>query len=139
MYYIVSEVYIVRLFSHQMPSKIKSSKCKIPLRFFERQLLLHTNLSNKIMCKLAYKNPGFFKKKWNSLHARLNNHYKTQSYEKKKHKKIKAYRKFVQKEPTVQRCLLILGLKPFTSQVKENHSIGREFQSLAVRGKKLLT
>ena len=28
-------------------------------------------------------------------------------------KKIKAYRKSLQKEPTVNRCLLILDLKPF--------------------------
>ena len=30
------------------------------------------------------------------------------SYKKKKHKKIKAYRRSLQKEPTVNRCLLIL-------------------------------
>ena len=35
----------------------------------------------------------FFLKKWNSLHARLNSHYKAWSY--KKHKKITAYRKSV--------------------------------------------
>ena len=49
------------------------------------------------------------------LHARLNSHYKTWSYKKKKHKKIKAYRKSVQKKPTVKGCLLILDLKPFKS------------------------
>ena len=43
------------------------------------------------------------------------------------------------KGPTVNRCLLILGLKPFISQVKERHSISGEFQSQAVQGKKLLT
>ena len=32
---------------------------------------------------------------WDSLHARLNSHYKAWSYKKKKHKKIKAYRKSV--------------------------------------------
>ena len=32
---------------------------------------------------------------WNSLHARLNNHYKAWSYNKKKYKKIKTYRKSV--------------------------------------------
>ena len=52
---------------------------------------------------------------------------------------MKAYRKSVQKESTVRRCLLILDLKPFRSYVKGKHSIGREFQSLAVQGKKLLT
>ena len=30
---------------------------------------------------------------WDSLHTRLNSHYKTWSYKKKKHKMIKAYRK----------------------------------------------
>ena len=59
------------------------------------------------------------------------------SYKKKKHKKITAYRKSVQKERTVKRCLLILDLKPRRSQVKGKQ--GRESQSLAVRGKELLT
>ena len=77
---------------------------------------------------------------WDSHHARLNSHYKaSQSYKKKKHKKIKAYRKCLLKEPTVNRCLLILDLKRFRLQVKGKQSIGREFLSLAVRGKKLLT
>ena len=39
-------------------------------------------------------NVSFFKN-WDSLHARLNSHYETWGYKKKKHKKIKAYRKFV--------------------------------------------
>ena len=76
---------------------------------------------------------------WDSLHARLNNHYEAFSYKKKKHKKIKAYKKPVQKEPTVKRCLLILDLEPLRSQVKGKHSIGRDLQSLAMRGQKLLT
>ena len=82
-------------------------------------------------------NLSFFN--YDSLHARLNSHYEARSYKKKKHKKITAYNKSVQKEPTVKRCLLILDFKPLRSQVKGNHSKGREFQSLAVRGKKLLT
>ena len=32
---------------------------------------------------------------WDSLNARLNNHYKALSYKKKKHKKTKAYREYV--------------------------------------------
>ena len=51
------------------------------------------------------------------------------------HKKIKTHRKSLQKEP-VNRCLLILYLKPFRLFVKGKLSIGREFQSLAVRYKK---
>ena len=47
------------------------------------------------------------------LHARLDSPYKAWSNKKKKHKKIKAYRKSLYKEPTVNRCLLILDLKPF--------------------------
>ena len=76
---------------------------------------------------------------WDSLPASLNSHCDAQSYKKKKHKKIKAYSKSIQKEPTVKRCLLILDFKPLRSQVKGKHSIGREFQSLAVQAKKLLT
>ena len=75
----------------------------------------------------------------NSLHARLNSHCKAWSYKKKKYKKIKAYGKSLDKEPAVNRCLLILDLKPFRLQVKGKHSIGIEFQSLAEREKKLLT
>ena len=36
-----------------------------------------------------------FFKNWDSLHARLNSHYKVWGYKNKKHKKIKAYRKSV--------------------------------------------
>ena len=62
-----------------------------------------------------------------------------QGMELQEKKAQKAYRKSVQKEPTVQRCLLILDLKPFKSMVRGKHSIGRESQGLAVREKKLLT
>ena len=81
----------------------------------------------------------FFFFNWVSFHARLNSHYHAWSYKKKKHKKLKTYRKCLQKEPTVKRYLLIFYLKLLRSQVKEKHSLGREYQSLAVRGKKLLT
>ena len=57
----------------------------------------------------------YFKNKWNSLHTSLNSHYKAWSYKKKKYKKIKAYWKSLQEEPTVNRFLLILELKPFRS------------------------
>ena len=76
---------------------------------------------------------------WDSLHARLNSHYRAWNYKKKRHKKIKAYRKSLYKEPTVNMYLLILDLKPFRLQVKGKHSIGKEFESPAVQGKKLLT
>ena len=75
---------------------------------------------------------------WDSCYARLNGHYEAWSCKKKKHKKIKAHRKSVQKEPTDNRCLLILDLKLFRSKVKGKHSICRVQHSLAVRGKKLL-
>ena len=32
---------------------------------------------------------------WYSLHARLNSHYEAWSYKKRKHKKVKAYRKSI--------------------------------------------
>ena len=47
-----------------------------------------------------------------SLHAKPNSHYKAWSYKKKEHRKIKAYRKSLYNGPTVNRCLLILDLKP---------------------------
>ena len=47
-------------------------------------------------------------KKWN---VNLNKCYEAWSYKKKKYKKIKAYKKSVYKESTVNRCLLILGVK----------------------------
>ena len=52
---------------------------------------------------------------WDSLHARLSSHYKAWSYKKKERKKIKAYRKFLYKELTVNTCQLILDLKPLRS------------------------
>ena len=54
-------------------------------------------------------------------------------------KRLKHTGNLFRKEPTVKRCLLILDLKSFRSYVKGKHSIGREFHSLAVQGKKLLT
>ena len=49
---------------------------------------------------------------FNSLHARLNSHYKAWRYKKKKHKKINTCRKCLKEEPTVNKCLLIVDLKP---------------------------
>ena len=59
----------------------------------------------------------------------------------KETQKITAYRKSVYEEHLVKRCLLILDLKPLRSYVKGklSISIGREFQGLAVPGKKLMT
>ena len=45
---------------------------------------------------------------WDSLHAKVNTHYEAWNYKKKKHKKIKAYMKSLEKELKVKRCLLIL-------------------------------
>ena len=58
-------------------------------------------------------------------------YYEAWSYKKKKHKKIKAYKKYVQKEPRVKRCLLITGLKP-ESQLKQQHD-----QNFSKEGKPL--
>ena len=56
---------------------------------------------------------------------------------KRRTKRLKHTENFF-KEPTVNRCLLILDLKSFKSLVKEEPSKSREFQSLAVQGMKLL-
>ena len=50
---------------------------------------------------------------WNSLHKRVNSHYKAWSYKKKEHKKITAYRKPLQKEPTVKGIQIIGQRKAF--------------------------
>ena len=63
----------------------------------------------------AQKCLAFFFFNWYSLQARLNSHYEAWSYKKRKHKKVKAYRKSIQKEPAVKRYLLILDLKPLRS------------------------
>ena len=76
---------------------------------------------------------------WDSLHAKLNSHYEAWSYKKRSTKKIAGYRKSDYKEPTVKRCMLILDLKLLRSYVKGKHSIAREFQSLAMQGKEMLT
>ena len=76
--------------------------------------------------------------KLGSLYARQSSHYKAWIYKKTKHKKIKAYRESLCKEPTVNRYLLNLALKPYRLKAKGKHFTGREFQGLAVRGKKLL-
>ena len=55
----------------------------------------------------------FFYLKLGFTPCKAERHYKAWSYKKKKHKKIKTYRKSVLKEPAVKRCLLILDLNPF--------------------------
>ena len=72
--------------------------------FFRKSLIF-------IITKLLH----VFFKNWDSFHVKLNSHYKVWSCKKKKYKKIKAYRKYVYKDPTAKSCLLILDLKPFRS------------------------
>ena len=68
-------------------------------------LKLNLNCEKQILVSVIFLN-------CDSLHARLNSHYKTWSFKKREHKKIKAYMKSLYKEPTVDMCLLILDLKP---------------------------
>ena len=84
--------------------------------------LLLISFMQKISLKLQ---KIHFLKNWDSLHAKLNSHYKAWSYRKRKHKKIKAYRQSLSKEPIVKTPMLILDLTPLRSQVKGRSSIGR--------------
>ena len=77
-----------------------------------------------LMCQCVLHVSLFFLN-WDSLHGRLNSHYKTWSYKKEKYKKIKVCRKSFQEKPTVKRSLLILDLRLFRSQIKGKHAIGR--------------
>ena len=58
---------------------------------------------------------------------------------KRSSKRLKHAENLFRKKLQLKTCLLILDLKTLRSLVKGKHSIGREFQSIAVRGKKLLT
>ena len=84
------------------------AKCQSVVPFLIMSTYVYTH-THTYIC-LTYKMILFFLN-LDSLHARLNNHYKTWSQKNKKRNKIKAYRKSVKKEPTVKRCLLILDLK----------------------------
>ena len=108
---------ILFFFCESLKSQLRQRKTFLFINFFVKCFFLNCNLL---------------------LHTRLNSHYKA-CCKKKKHTKIKRNRKSLQKEPTVNRCLLTLDLKSFRLQVKGKHSIDREFQGLAVQGKKLLT
>ena len=72
-------------------------------------IVINIALLTELFCWFVIPHCLFFN--WDSLHARLNSHYKAWSYKKKKHKKKLAYRKSVQKDPIVKICLLILDLK----------------------------
>ena len=78
---------------------------------FKVSLLMIWHFGTPFPCNLPKWNTFFFN--WGSLHVRLNSNWKAWSYKKKRDKKIKAYRKPLQKEPTVNRCLLIPDLKPY--------------------------
>ena len=51
------------------------------------------NVDHNILLSKLYHYDFFYY--WDSIHARLNNHYEAWSYKKKEHKKIKAYQKSV--------------------------------------------
>ena len=74
----------------------------------------------------------FFFFNWDSLHARLNSHQRHGVTRKEAQKKLQDTENLFRKKPTVKRYLLILDLNPLRSWVKGKHSIGREFQSLAM-------
>ena len=57
----------------------------------------------------------------------------------KEAQKDRAIQEISLEKTAVNRCLFIADLQPFRSQFKAKHSIGREFQRLALQGKKLLT
>ena len=121
---------------HLAPQNPSSDFYKKTPHFIQNHIKLNLIRSSNLKKQLNLGDFFFF---WDSFHAKLNSHCEAWGYKKKKHKKIGAHRKSAQKEPTVKRRLLILELKPLRSYVRRKHSIGREFQSLAVRGNKLLT
>ena len=111
--------------------KLKKKSQKNNHKFFDKSIYLMANIQKPLL--------SFFFFLLGFTPWKTENPLKACSYKKKKHTKINAYRESLQKEPTINMCLLILDLKPFSLQVKGKHSISRESQSLVVRGKKLLT
>ena len=65
--------------------------------------------------KIEHINKYIYFFNWDFLHAVINRHSKAWSYKKKRHKKVKAYRKSIYKQPTDNRCLLILESNPIRS------------------------
>ena len=119
--------------------KKQNKYCHFTVLIFPQSIIYLFHFYMLLYSLVSFLQFFFFFFNWDSPCARLNSHYEAWSDKKKSTKKITRYRKSVQKELTVKRCLLILDFKPLRSQVKGKHSIGREFQSLAARGKKLLT
>ena len=77
-----------------IPAKLRQKALTIRAsRSFWNYVLLLWCL-NSMRLNIGKKIPGVFFN-WDSLNAWLNNHYKVWSYKKKKHKKVKAYRKYV--------------------------------------------
>ena len=76
---------------------------------------------------------------WDSIHKSGRATTKHGVKRKRGRPRKKAYRKPDKKEPKDDMCLSSLDLKPFRSKVKGRDSASKESQSLAVRGKELLT
>ena len=137
--------------SMTIPRKNSTPIRDSPLHQYHLSFILNSDIYFQVASKLSrcsrnsfsslsrIMNQNYFFKKLVFTPCKLNSHYKAWTYKKKEHKKIKAYRKSLYEKPTVSKCLLILHLKTLRSQVKQKYSIAREFQGLAVRGKKLLT
>ena len=87
-----------------IPCKLYGTFIEINNKFERRKLYQTNQVTNILKSNFSNKDITFllllFLFNWNSLYARLNRHYNTWSYKKKKHKKIKAYRKSNWKEPT---------------------------------------
>ena len=88
-------------------TKLKIFSCNICI-FKNQNLTKKTTAKNDQMFHCCF---FFFFFNWDSF-QRLNSHYEAWSFQKKKHKNIKAYWKFVQTEPThglIQKIRLCAG------------------------------
>ena len=65
--------------------------------FFKTCVLLQC-----IVYWIHLQNKNNFLFNWDLLYARLNSHYEARSYKKKKHKKVKAYRNLLRKDPQLK-------------------------------------
>ena len=112
LYFVLAQIFRTCKTSHNLKTffKIFSYRSKrfgailiwqtlFSLKFFQWQNIIHiifiVFIFHLLICSLLFLNRDL-------LHARLNSHYEAESYKKKKHKKIKAYGKYVKKEPAVK-------------------------------------
>ena len=83
-----NDIYFLQIWQYALTAKLRAANKHTIRLILDSLVVWETTVKNKRYSAVFFLN-------WDSLHARLNSHYKAWSYKKKKYKKIKAYRKSV--------------------------------------------